>query len=115
MFFFIFSFLFGGSEADATFRSAYETAQSNADDATGMNAELAASKAELATLKAELAAAKKEASGRLQESAQFQQMKKMMMHKTKELQAARKKLVAFEPENDSDVKSADLEEDEFTV
>jgi hypothetical protein len=37
-------------------------------------------------LKAELVAARKEGLERLQQSAQFQQMKKMMVQKTKELQ-----------------------------
>ena len=86
-----------------TFRSALETAQVGADD--------------VAALRAELAAAKKEATGRLQESSQFMQMKKMMMQKTKELQAARKKLRKYEPDNDSDVRSADHDDDddEFNV
>ena len=69
----------------------------------------------MAALRADLSAARKEAAGRLQESSQFQQMKKMMMQKTKELQAARKKLSKYEPENESDVKSADFDDDEFNV
>lgn len=59
------------------------------------------------------AAAKKEMSRRLQESAQFQQMKKMMMQKTKELQAARKKLRKYEPDSEGDMWSADNDDDEF--
>lgn len=64
---------------------------------------------------AELAAAKKEVAGRLQESAQFQQMKRMMMQKTKELQASRKKLQKYEPESDADLRSAEADDDEFIV
>jgi len=66
-------------------------------------------------LKAELVAARKEGLERLQQSAQFQQMKKMMVQKTKELQAARQMLKKYEPENDSDVRSADVEDDEFNI
>mmetsp|Transcript_32363 Transcript_32363/g.79892 ORF Transcript_32363/g.79892 Transcript_32363/m.79892 type:complete len:305 (+) Transcript_32363:225-1139(+) len=63
------------------------------------------------TLRTQLTFARKELAGKLQDSSQFQQMKKMMMQKTKELQAARKKLVAHEGA-EKDIRSADVEEDD---
>uniref|UniRef100_A0A6U3KD44 Leucine zipper transcription factor-like protein 1 n=1 Tax=Mantoniella antarctica TaxID=81844 RepID=A0A6U3KD44_9CHLO len=83
------------------FQSSFKMAPSSSDDVN--------------VLKAELVAARKEGLERLQQSAQFQQMKKMMVQKTKELQAARQMLKKYEPENDSDVRSADVEDDEFNI
>ena len=54
------------------FQSTFKMAPSSSDDVN--------------VLKAELVAARKEGLERLQQSAQFQQMKKMMVQKTKELQ-----------------------------
>lgn len=75
--------------------------------------EAAGLKRELDSTKMELEKVSKDAAAKMSESKQFQQMKAMMQKKSKELVTLKKKLAQYEP--DSNIRSADQEDEEFDV